>query len=97
MYWYGNNWNIVIDEHPEKIEYYALNISPKSEDLSLDHNKVKLFVSKFINDINDYQLRDIITKETKNIRDLLVAKAFSSGEFDEEPPGEFEDFLGTVQ
>ena len=36
-----------------------------------------------------------ISKETKNVRDLIIAKAFSdSDEFDSEPPGEITDPVG---
>jgi hypothetical protein len=42
----------------------------------------------------DFSLRDIVTKETQNIRDLLIAKAFSNGEFDEEPTGDASDPVG---
>jgi hypothetical protein len=35
-----------------------------------------------------------VTKETQNVRDLLIAKAFSNGEFDELPPGDVSDPVG---
>ena len=96
IYWYGNNWNVIVDEDSANPKYLILIKSKKAE-FQFDDNKSEILVGKFLNDINDFQLRDIITKETKNIRDLLVAKAFSNGEFDEEPPGEFEDFIGSTQ
>lgn len=96
IYWYGNNWNVIVDEDSANQKYLILIKSKKAE-FQFDDNKSEILVGKFLNDINDFQLRDIITKETKNIRDLLVAKAFSNGEFDEEPPGEFEDFIGRTQ
>jgi His-Xaa-Ser system protein HxsD len=49
---------------------------------------------KLERDLLDFNLRDIVTKETKNIRDILIAKAFSHGEFDELPPGEISDPVG---
>ena len=51
-------------------------------------------LQKLERDLIDFNLRDIVTKETKNIRDLLTAKAFSNGEFDELPPGELSDPVG---
>lgn len=96
IYWYGNKWNVIIDEDSTENNYLIL-IKSKDLDFEFDNKKSEILTSKFLNDINDFQLRDIITKETKNIRDLLVAKAFSNGEFDEEPPGEFEDFIGRNQ
>lgn len=94
IYWYGDKWNVIVDEGGND-SYFTLTFSPKSDEIILDEKKAKVFFDKIINDLNDFRLRDIITKETKNVRDLLVAKAFSNGEFDEDPPGEFEDFLGT--
>lgn len=93
IYWYGDKYLISVSEDFEK-ENFVIFVERKSEFNVFDEQDSKKFVDKFVNDINDYQLRDIITKETKNIRDLLVAKAFSNGEYDEDPPGEFEDFLG---
>ena len=95
IYWYGDKWNVLVNEYSENPELYEVVFSPKSSELEFDETKGKKLLDKFINDLNDFKLRDIITKETKNIRDLLVAKAFSNGEFDEDPPGEFDDFLGS--
>ena len=92
IYWYGDKWSVIVDED-ESSSHFVISISPKSSEFFFDELRAKIFTDKFLNDINDFQLRDVITKETKNIRDLLVAKAFSTGEFDEEPPGEFDDFL----
>jgi hypothetical protein len=55
---------------------------------------LELYLQKLERDLVDFQLRSIINKETQNIRDLLVAKAFSNGEFDEEPPGVATDPVG---
>jgi hypothetical protein len=49
---------------------------------------------KLERDLVDFNLRDIVTKETQNVRDLLIAKAFSNGEFDELPPGDVSDPVG---
>ena len=43
----------------------------------------------------DFEVRNIVTKETKNVRDLLIAKAFAStDEYESEPPGEISDPVG---
>ena len=52
------------------------------------------FMDKLNQDFIDYNLRDIVSKETKNVRELIIAKAFSNGEYDEDPPGELNDPLG---
>ena len=60
----------------------------------MKEDELDLYLQKLERDLIDFQLRDTITKETQNVRDLLVAKAFSNGEFDEEPPGEVSDPVG---
>jgi hypothetical protein len=45
-------------------------------------------------DLIDFSLRETINRETTNIRELLIAKAFSNGEYDEIPPGEISDPVG---
>jgi His-Xaa-Ser system protein HxsD len=52
------------------------------------------YLQKLQRDLIDFSLRDTINHETRNIRDLLVAKAFSNGEFDEAPPGVVSDPVG---
>ncbi len=49
------------------------------------------YLQKLERDLIDFNLRDIITKETQNIRDLLIAKAFSHFNTEETPPGEYSD------
>jgi hypothetical protein len=53
-----------------------------------------LYLQKLERDLVDFNVRDIVTKETQNVRDLLIAKAFSNGEYDELPPGEISDPVG---
>jgi His-Xaa-Ser system protein HxsD len=59
----------------------------KDEDLSS-------YLQKLQRDLIDFSLRETISRETRNIRDLLVAKAFSNGEFEEVPPGDVSDPIG---
>jgi hypothetical protein len=63
-------------------------------DNKLSQDQSEKLLQKLERDLIDFNLRDIVTKETKNIRDLLTAKAFSNGEFDELPPGELSDPVG---
>jgi hypothetical protein len=63
-------------------------------DNPLSQEQLEILLQKLERDLIDFNLRDIVTKETKNIRDLLTAKAFSNGEFDELPPGELSDPVG---
>jgi His-Xaa-Ser system protein HxsD len=91
LYWYSSDFHVNIslaDSNTFKISLKPLtneNLSP----IQLDN-----ILHKLEKDLIDFNLRDIVTKETKNIRDLLTAKAFSNGEFDEEPPGQISDPVG---
>ena len=52
-------------------------------------------IKKLKNDLIDFQVRDIVTKETKNVRDLLIAKAFATTDkYETNPPGEVSDPVG---
>jgi His-Xaa-Ser system protein HxsD len=70
-----------------------VTIKPMTDNL-LPKEQLEELLQKLERDLIDFNLRDIVTKETKNIRDLLTAKAFSNGEFDELPPGEISDPVG---
>lgn len=94
IYWYGDKYNVMLDTNSDLPNKIQVKFHSKDNSKPIKDVDIEKIINDFINKINDFQLRDIITKETKNIRDLLVAKAFSNGEFDEEPPGEFADFLG---
>ena len=91
LYWYGDNFRTSVTL--EKDRFFKISLELKEENkFSYSELKNKLF--KLENDLVDFNLRDIVTKETQNIRDLLTAKAFSNGEFDEAPPGELSDPVG---
>ncbi len=91
LYWYGDKFHTSVSL--ENNEYFRIAISPQIS-TPLKDGELELFLHKLERDLVDFNLRDIVTKETKNIRDLLVAKAFSNGEFDEEPEGDVSDPLG---
>lgn len=69
---------------------YVISLTPL-EGISYTPDELE---SQLKRDLLDFNLRDIVNEETKPIRELIIAKAFSHGEFDEDPPGEFEDPLG---
>jgi His-Xaa-Ser system protein HxsD len=91
LYWYSSRFQInlrLLDNQKFSIQLKQLgNITYQEDELQ----NLNQMIEK---DLIDFQLRDIIAKETKNIRDLLVAKAFSNGEFDEMPGGEISDPVG---
>lgn len=67
-------------ERMREDDFDLLKITPTS-DKCFDSNG-------FWNQLNDFKLREIINKETKDIRTILYAKAF--GDFDELTEDDFE-------
>ena len=91
LYWYSGKYHTNISSIKDNI--LKISIKPVSAiQPSLQEGEELLL--KLERDLIDFNLRDIVTKETKNIRDLLIAKAFSNGEFDELPPGDISDPVG---
>jgi His-Xaa-Ser system protein HxsD len=91
LYWYGDKFHTNVSFADDKT--YKVSIKPIST-TQLDEVELEKLLLKLERDLVDFNLRDIVTKETQNIRDLLIAKAFSNGEFDELPPGEISDPVG---
>ena len=91
LYWYGEHFRTSVTL--EKDRFFRISLESKDE-TKFSTSELKKFLIKLENDLIDFNLRDIVTKETQNIRDLLTAKAFSNGEFDESPPGELSDPVG---
>jgi His-Xaa-Ser system protein HxsD len=90
LYWYGDKFNTVLELENNS---FKLIISPTGAS-NIKQEDLPLYQQKLERDIIDFHLRDIVNKETANIRDLLIAKAFSNGEFDELPPGVVSDPVG---
>jgi His-Xaa-Ser system protein HxsD len=91
MYWYGANFHTNIsflDESTYRISLKSLS------DNKLTSIELERILFKLERDLIDFNLRDIVSKETQNVRDLLIAKAFSNGELDNLPPGEISDPVG---
>jgi His-Xaa-Ser system protein HxsD len=91
LYWFGDKFHTNVSFADS--ETYCLSLKPLSNG-SIKQEEINLYLLKLERDLIDFQLRDTIVRETHNIRDLLVAKAFSNGEFDEEPIGEVSDPVG---
>ena len=91
FYWYGSEFSVEIDK--ENNDHYKVKLEPKNG--NLDNSQKKKLTVKIKNDIIDHKTRSIVLKETKNVRDLLIAKAFANtDEYDEEPPGDITDPVG---
>lgn len=84
LYWYSDNFNTDVSLNED--EKYLLSLTPNSNSNALNEKDFNRLEDKLKRDLLDFQLRMIIHEETKNIRDLLTAKAFSSFDTEEEIP-----------
>jgi His-Xaa-Ser system protein HxsD len=91
LYWYGDKFHTNVSFADSNT--YRVSVKPVSTN-HLSKQEQENLLLKLERDLVDFNLRDIVTKETQNVRDLLIAKAFSNGEFDELPPGEVSDPVG---
>jgi His-Xaa-Ser system protein HxsD len=88
FYWYSNLYFVEI-EFVDSITTKVL-LTPKNEDI-IDFHSLS---GKIRNDMIDFKLRDIVTKETMNVRDLLIAKAFAYYETENNPTTDVSDPVG---
>lgn len=87
FYWYSADYSIEINKkNAEFLVFFA-----SKSDTKIDHDTL---VIKIKQDLIDFKLRDIVTKETKNIRELLTAKAFAHFQTDQDPLTEISDPVG---
>ncbi|MGA6121622.1 His-Xaa-Ser system protein HxsD [Sphingobacterium anhuiense] len=87
FYWYSGKFDI-------DIESVDNNLIIKMSNIPDDMDKNSL-ISKIKKDLLDFNTREIIALETKDIRTLLIAKAFANDdEYDESPPGILDDPIG---
>ncbi len=87
FYWYGGNFDVDISSYSEGI--FSVRLKPTSETQDLN-----ITVERIRRDLIDFKLRDIVTKETKTIRELIVAKAFAYYGLDDNPITEVSDPVG---
>ncbi|QQY82903.1 His-Xaa-Ser system protein HxsD [Tamlana sp. s12] len=85
LYWYSDDYDISMDYRED---YFFIKITSVNKELDDNFKKV---LNK---DLLDFNLRQIVKNETTPIRELIIAKAFSNGEYDEEPKGDMMDPLG---
>ena len=91
FYWYGDDYSVTINSSSDNSVFVML----KQKNGKIKSDEEDKLIDKINNDLLDFQTRDTVTKETKNIRDLLVAKAFAHSDiYDEAPPGEISDPVG---
>lgn len=81
LYWYAESFIIYWNKNKDNLFEITLELKPSA-------NKIYTFeyvTHKFNQDLIDYKNRDLITNETKDIRNILYVKAFANND-------DFEDF-----
>ena len=86
LYWYTSDFIVNVEDQGDKFDICFI---PKEKELEIGD-----LYPKINQDLIDFKLRSIIDEETRTIRELIIAKAFSHGEYDEDPPGELDDPIG---
>ena len=87
-YWFSKDFVCeVVHEGPDRSTVY---LKPKAPG-DMSHGEVR---EEFMSHAMDFALRERVTAKTSDVRDLLLAKAFSeSGVLEEQPQGVFGDAL----
>jgi His-Xaa-Ser system protein HxsD len=92
-YWCTNVAHVHVPESPDG--RLAIHVSLKQRAPTLDTPKpisIEEFVGEFCNSLLDFELRRQVEAETRSVRQLILAKAFSeSGVLEDEPPGSIVD------
>lgn len=91
IYWYGDKFHTNIAFVDDSTLKVVLKPTIQS---GMQNDDLELYLQKLERDLVDFQLRTEINMQTQNVRELLLAKAFSNGEYDELPPGEVSDPVG---
>lgn len=87
FYWYGGKYSVDIKAEQDS---FIIHISAIKKEFD-----IKSILNKIRIDLIDFKTREIIFNETKNIREILIAKAFASGEeLDEIPPYNVNESIG---
>ena len=90
FYWYGNEFVVEINSKGDAL--FEVKLEPKNkQDIQATFSALS---EKIKQDIVDFKLRDIVTKETKVVRELLIAKAFAHYDSGENPATEVSDPVG---
>lgn len=87
FYWYAGKYSVEIITEGKSFIVKLTDIKKEWD--------IQSVVSKIKTDLIDFKTREIIFNETKNIREMLIAKAFAhNDEFDEQPSGNINDPVG---
>jgi len=90
IYWYGDTYAVMVERNEQNYEM----LIEKREGIISDE-LFHLLINKVKTDLIDFKTRQIIGRETQNIKQILIAKAFSNfDDYDETPIGDINDPLG---
>lgn len=87
FYWYTKDYNVEISRYSRSL----FSIRLQSLSGTIDSEQLTSQVKR---DLIDFKLRDVVTKETKSIRELIVAKAFAYYGLNDDPITEISDPVG---
>ncbi|MEI9943939.1 MAG: His-Xaa-Ser system protein HxsD [Chitinophagaceae bacterium] len=87
FYWYSGKYQVTIKKEME-------NWNIRLESIDVSDEALQRLTEKVSRDLSDFKLRQIVTNETKVIRELLTAKAFAHHETDESPETNITDPVG---
>lgn len=87
FYWYGGSFSVDIANHSERFFLVTLKSASDTQDWKATIDRIK-------KDLIDFKLRDIVTKETKTVRELIIAKAFAYYGLNDDPTTEISDPVG---
>jgi len=91
FYWYGSEYEVSIGIADEKC--YCVTLIGKADTTQAEASWDAL-IARIKQDLANYQLREILEKETREVRNLLIAKAFAYYEDEEDPDTEISDPVG---
>lgn len=90
FYWYTGNFKVEISEASDEQWQVVLENTNKDYKEEL----FKQLQNKIYQDLIDFKLRELVSVETKTIRELIIAKAFANYESTETPSSAITDPVG---
>jgi len=87
FYWYTKNFDVTIECIANSKWLVRLESLKEAFDFTPIIHKIK-------RDLIDFRLREIVSNETKAIRELMIAKAFANYDIDEPPTTDVSDPVG---
>lgn len=89
FYWYGEIYAVTIESC---LNQFLIKLKKKEGDLTND--LFEQLLNKVKTDLVDFKTREIVNEETRDIKNILIAKAFSKfDDFDEQNSGSIDDPL----